>query len=143
MGEYADLFARIDESEIDTLAQRALDLYNQGLVEEAIRLFEQGNYMEKLDKALKTSQHADELKGVAEQAKERATQDSLKALQSLKAQIEAYKLNNDWNKAGDLLKGLADRLNTVEDYLVYADFCDEQNAFEETEIYCKKSLVLL
>ena len=143
VGEYADLFARIDESEIDTLAQRALDLYNQGQIEEAIRLFEQGNYMEKLDRALKTSLQADELKAVAEQAKERATQDSLKALQSLKAQIEAYKLNNEWDKAGELLKGLADRLNTVDDCWNYAYFCSNQNNFRDTEEYYKRAIELL
>ena len=143
VGEYADLFARIDESEIDTLAQRAVDLYNEGRVEEAIRLFEQGNYMEKLDRALKTSQQADELKAVAEQAKERATQDSLKALQSLKAQIEAYKLNNEWDKAGELLKGLADRLNTVDDCKNYAYFCGNQNNFRDAEEYYKRAKELL
>ena len=135
VGEYADLFARIDESEVDTLAQRALDLFNCGNVDEAIRLFEQGHYMEKLDKALKNSQQADQLKAIAEQAKEQATQDSLKALQSLKAQIEAYKMNNEWNKAGELLKGLADRLNTISDCWAYAEFCYNQNNFKESEDY--------
>lgn len=47
MDEYADMFARIDESEVDTLAQRAIELFNQGQLEEAIRLFEQGNYLKK------------------------------------------------------------------------------------------------
>ena len=143
VGEYADLFARIDESEVDTLAQRALDLFNQGHVDEAIRLFEQGHYMEKLDKALKNSQQADQLKTVAEKAKELATQDSLKALQSLKAQIEAYKMNNEWNKAGELLKGLADRLNTVDDCWAYAYFCSNQNNFKDTEVYYKRAISLL
>ena len=143
VGEYADLFARIDESEIDTLAQQALDLFNQGEVERAILLFEQGHYMEKLDKALQNSQQADRLKAVAEQAKEQAAQDSLKALQSLKAQIEAYKLNNEWEKAGELLKGLADRLNTVDDCWDYAYFCSNQNNFKETEIYYQQAWALL
>ena len=143
VGEYADLFARIDESEVDTLAQRALDLFNQGEVDEAIRLFEQGHYMEKLDKALKHSQQADQLMVVAEQAKAQATQDSLKALQSLKAQIEAYKLNNEWNKAGELLKELADRLNTFDDCWNYAYFCYNQNDFKDTEIYYKRAISIL
>ena len=143
VGEYADLFARIDESEVDTLTQRAIDLFNQGEVDEAIRLFEEGHYMEKLDKVLKTSRQADELKAVAEQAKAKATQDSLQALQSLKAQIEAYKLNNDWTKAGELLKGLADRLNTVEDCMAYADFGRNQNNFKEAETYYLRTIALL
>lgn len=143
VGEYADLFARIDESEVDTLAQRALDLFNQGKADEAIRLFEQGHYMDKLDKALKNSQQADQLKAVAEQAKEQATQDSLKALQSLKAQIEAYKMNNEWKKAGELLKGLADRLNTVRACWNYAYFCDNQNNFKDSEVYYKRAISIL
>ena len=143
VGEYADLFARIDESEVDTLAQRALDLFNQGKVDEAIRLFEQGHYMEKLEKALKNSQQADQLKAVAEQAKEQATQDSLKALQSLKAQIEAYKMNNEWNKAGELLKGLADRLNTVRACWNYAYFCSNQKNFKDAEVYYKRAISIL
>ena len=143
VGEYADLFARIDESEVDTLAQRALDMFNQGKVEEAIRLFEQGHYMEKLDKALKNSQQADQLKAVAEHVKEQATQDSLKALQSLKAQIEAYKMNNEWNKTGELLKGLADRLNTVNEKWDYAEFCVNQLNYTEAEDYLKQTLVLV
>ena len=143
IGEYADLFARIDESEIDTLAQQAVELFNQGDVERAIELFEQGNYMEKLDKAISTSQQADELRAIAEEAKEKATQDSLKALQSLKAQIEAYKVNNEWQKAGELLKGLADRLNTVEDCWVYAYFCYHQNNFKEAEFYYQQTMTLL
>lgn len=142
MDEYAEMFARIDESEIDTLAQRAVELFNQGEVDAAIRLFEQGNYMEKLDKALKTSQQADQLKAIAEQAKEKATQDSLKALESLKAQIEAYKLNNEWQKAGELLKGLAGRLNTVQSMADYADFCQNQNNYAEAKSYMQKAIVL-
>jgi tetratricopeptide (TPR) repeat protein len=48
MKEYADVFARIDESEIDTLAQQAVDLFYAGEVDRAIELFEQGRYMEKI-----------------------------------------------------------------------------------------------
>ena len=143
IGEYADVFARIDESEVDTLAQQALELFNQGETERAIRLFEQGNYMEKLEKAIRTSQQADQLKAVAEQAKEQASQDSLQALQSLKAQIEAYKMNNDWEKAGELLKRLADRLNTFNDIWDYAYFCRHQNNYNEAEIYYQRALALL
>ena len=140
VGEYADLFARIDKSEIDTLAQRAMDLYHEGRVNEAIRLFEQGNYLATLDRALKTGRQADELKAVAAKAKERAGEDSLKAIQSLNAQIEAYKLNNEWDKAGELLKGLADRLNTAGVLFDYAVFCQGQNNFEDAEVYYQKAL---
>ena len=142
MDEYADLFARIDESEVDTLAQQAIELFNQGEVERAIRKFEEGHYMEKLDNAIKNSKQADKLMAVAEQAKERATQDSLKAVQSLKAQIEAYKLNNEWEKAGELLKGLADKSGDVGEICAYALFCLVQNKFGESETYYNKALTI-
>ena len=143
IGEYADLFARIDESEIDTMAQQAVELFNQGEVERAIDLFEQGHYMERLDKALQHSQQADQLKAVAEQAKTQATEDSLKALRSIKAQIEAYKAANQWDKAGELLKGLADRLNTMDDCWNYAFFCLNQNSFKDSEVYYLRVINLL
>ena len=143
IGEYAELFARIDESEIDTLAQRAVELFNQGEVEEAIRLFEEGHYMEKLDKAITTSQQADQLMSVAEQAKAKATQDSIKAIESLRAQIEAYKVNNEWQKAGELLKGLADRLNTFDEVFDYAFFSDKQCNYKDAEDNYRKALMLL
>ena len=142
MDEYADLFARIDESEVDTLAQQAIELFNLGEVERAIQKFEEGRYMEKLDNAIKNSRQADKLKAVAEQAKERATQDSLKAVQSLKAQIEAYKLNNEWEKAGELLKGLADKSGDVEEIVNYANFCQKQNMHNEAELYFNNALII-
>ena len=141
IGEYAELFARIDESEIDTLAQRAVEKFNQGEVEEAIRLFEEGHYMEKLDKALTTSQQADQLMSVAEQAKAKATQDSIKAIQSLKAQIEAYKMKNEWQKAGELLKGMANRLNDSFILALYGDFClSYLSDFNTAEVCFKRVL---
>lgn len=143
IGEYADLFARIDESEIDTLAQKAVELFNHGDVERAIELFEQGNYLEKLDKAIGTSLQADQLMALAEEAKEKASQDSIKAIQSLKAQIEAYKVKNEWQKAGELLKGLADRLNTVKDCWDYASFCYQQNNFKDGVDYYQRAIALL
>lgn len=140
IGEYAELFARIDESEIDTVAQQAMDLYNQGKVEKAIHLFEQGNYMEKLEMAIKTSSRADELKKVAEQTKERSTQDSLLALQSLKAQIEAYKIQGNWTKANYLYGKVADMLKDYSTYYSYAHFCNSIQQFDNALKYLKLAL---
>ena len=143
VGKYADLFARIDESEIDTMAQKALELFNQGKVEDAIRKFEDGNYMNKLINAIHINKQASQLKNKSEEAREKATQDSLIALQSLKAQIEAYKLHNDWQKADTLLRGLADILNTVDDNYSYALFCSTQNNLDNAKKYYQRALSLL
>ena len=48
MDEYADLFARIDESEIDTVSQKAVDLFKQGHIDEAIAMFKKNEPIAKM-----------------------------------------------------------------------------------------------
>ena len=146
MDEYADMFARIDESEVDTLAQRAIELFNQGQLEEAIKLFEQGNYLEKLDDALKIKTQAEELRQKADSAVVLADKDIEEYKKSIQAQVSAYKMSNEWDKAAELLKGLADKLQTQDVIWDYAIFSQNQNQFAEAEtyynIYIKKQLLL-
>ena len=146
MEEYADMFARIDESEVDTLAQRAIELFNQGQLEEAIKLFEQGNYLEKLDDALKIKTQAEELRQKADSADVLADKDIEEYKKSIQAQVSAYKMSNEWDKAAELLKGLADKLQTQDVIGDYARFSLTQNLFVEAEtyynIYIKKQLLL-
>ena len=146
MEEYADMFARIDESEVDTLAQRAIELFNQGQLEEAIKLFEQGNYLEKLDDALKIKTQAEELRQKADSAEVLADKDIEECKKSILAQVSAYKMSNEWDKAAELLKGLADKLQTQDVIWDYAIFSQNQNQFAEAEtyynIYIKKQLLL-
>ena len=146
MEEYADMFARIDESEVDTLAQRAIELFNQGQLEEAIKLFEQGNYLEKLDDALKVKNQAEKLRQKADSAEGLADKDIEEYKKSIQAQVSAYKMSNEWDKAAELLKGLADKLQTQDVIGDYARFSQNQNQFAEAEtyykIYIKKQLLL-
>ena len=137
MDEYADMFARIDESEVDTLAQRAIELFNQGQLEEAIRLFEQGNYLEKIDDALKIKTQAEELRQKADSAEVLADKDIEEYKKSIQAQVSAYKMSNEWDKAGELLKGLADKLQTLDAIWEYAIFSQNQNQFVAAENYYK------
>lgn len=140
MDKYADVFARIDESEVDTVAQRAIEMFNRGDIEESIRLLENQDYMEKLLEANRTIAQADALISTAEEAKTLAEQDIQQYLEGINAQIAGYKLKNEWEKAKDLLKGLADNLNTFEDVWNYADFCYNQNDFKDAEAYYLKCL---
>ena len=137
MDEYADMFARIDESEVDTLAQRAIELFNQGQLEEAIKLFEQGNYLEKLDDALKIKTQAEELRQKADSAEVLADKDIEEYKKSIQAQVSAYKMSNEWDKAAELLKELADKLQTQDVIWDYAIFSQNQNQFTEAEKYYK------
>ena len=141
--EYADLFARIDESEIDSLAQQALDLFNQGQVDEAVTLFEQGNYLEKLKADNRAIQQANQLIEKIEQGKTNAEKGKEKHIQSLKAQIAAYKIKNEWQKAGFLLKGLADELGDYDALYEYATFCNNQRSYTEAEKYYQKAMALI
>ena len=143
MDEYADMFARIDESEVDTLAQRAIELFNQGQLEEAIKLFEQGNYLKKIDDALKVKAQAVELRQKADSAEVLANKDIEEYKKSIQAQISAYKMSNEWDKAGELLKGLADKLQTLDAIWDYASFSQNQNQFVVAEKYYKLCINIL
>lgn len=138
MDEYADVFARIDESEVDTVAQRAIEMFNRGEIEESIHLLEQQNYMEKIKQANRTIEQADALISTAEHSKSLAEQDKEKYIEGVKTQIAGYKLQNEWNKAKELLKGLADNLNTYDAICDYVRFCENQKDFNEAEAYCLK-----
>ena len=133
MDEYADMFARIDESEIDTVAQKAMDLFRQGNLDEAIRLFEQGNYLKKIDDALKVKAQAEKLRQKADSAEILADKDIEEYRKSIEAQVAAYKMSNEWDKARDLLKGMADKLQTLDAIWDYAKFAQNQNMFIEAE----------
>lgn len=138
MDEYADLFARIDQSEVDTIAQKAIDLFNRGENEAAIRLFERGDYMKKLDDAIRVGDQAREMRQLADSAETLANRDRDEAAAGLRVQISAYKLNNDWTKAAELLKQLADKLDDLGSLYEYYSFCMGQNNTREAEIYILK-----
>mgnify|MGYP004455453473 FL=1 len=131
MDEYADMFARIDESEVDTLAQRAIELFNQGQLEESIKLFEQGNYLKKLDEALKVKAQAVELRQKADSAEVLADKDIEEYKKSIQAQISAYKMNNQWEKAKKLLKSLSEITGEFNEKFEYATLCYELRYYEE------------
>ena len=131
MDEYADMFARIDESEVDTLAQKAIELFNQGYLEEAIRLFEQQNF------ALKVKAQAIELRQKAASVEVLVDKDIEEYKKMVQSQIRAYKKSNEWDKVGELLKGLADKLQTLDAIWDYATFSMEQKQFVEAEKYYK------
>ena len=137
MEEYADMLARIDESELDSLAQRGIELFNQGQFEEAIRLFEQGNYLEKLEDALMVKAQTEGMCQKLDTAQTVANKDIEEYTKSIQAQVEVYKVKKEWAKAGELLKGLADKLQTLDVIGDYADLALLQKRYDEAEKYLK------
>ena len=146
MDEYADLFARIDESEIDTIAQKAVDLFKQGYIDEAITLFKKNDPIAKIKKSVRIREQAEEMRQLADSADALAQQDIDENTKNAKAYIAALKLKNDWEEAGRMLKDLADALGTFDAMWDYAEFALQQNQYAEAETYyklCKDKIAVL
>lgn len=58
----------------------------------------------------------------ADSAEVLADKDIEEYKKSIQAQVSAYKMSNEWDKAGELLKGLADKLQTLDAIWNYAFF---------------------
>ena len=143
LDEHTDLYARIDESEIDSSAQLAMDLLAQRKAEEAVSVFEKGNYLEKLIAQNHILKQLNEQTEVNEQARSLAKAERDKQLKNLKAQVAAYKILCEWEKASALLKSIADELNDLDNAAEYASFCQLNKNYDEAEIYYKKALTFV
>ena len=89
MDEYADLFARIDESEIDVVSQKAFDLFKQGYIDEAIALFKKNEQKAKIPSI---REKAEEMRQLADSAESLAQQDIDEYTKQAKAYAEALSL---------------------------------------------------
>ena len=134
MDEYDDLFARIDESEIDAVSQKAFDMFKQGHIDEAIDLFKKN---EQKTKSPSIREKAEEMRQLADSAESLAQQDIDEYTKQAKAYAEALKYKGEWEEAGRVLKELADALGTYEAMMEYADFARRQNQYAEAETYYK------
>lgn len=134
----ADVLARIDLSEVDTLSQRAIDLFYKGDFDAALRLFESGDYRRKLSDAIRLERDAEALRQKADTVVQLARGDQKRYAESLRAQLASYKMNNEWDKALELQKYLADTLCTLREIGDCAQFCMKQNIYDEAETYFKK-----
>ena len=139
----ADVLARIDLSEVDTLSQRAIDLFYKGDFDAALRLFESGDYRRKLSDAIRLERDAEALRQKADTVVQLARGDQKRYAESLRAQLASYKMNNEWDKALELQKYLADTLNTLRAVYECAEFCNEQNLYAESETYINRYMTML
>lgn len=141
--EYADRFARIDESELDTIAQHAIDLFNQGETEAAIRTIERVDYLSRLDNAIAARDMAHQRRLQDERNEARADDDVTRNTRNIEARVDMYTLVGEWKKAAELLKALADKTGTMYAIAEYATFCNSQNQFAEAERYYAKEMEMM
>ena len=134
MDEYADLFARIDESEIDTVSQKAFDLFKQGHIDEAIAMFKKN---EQKAKMLSIRGKAEDMRQQVDSVQSLMQKDIDENTKNAKAYVEALKYKGEWEEAGRVLKELADALGTFEAIWDYAEFARQQNQYAEAETYYK------
>ena len=134
MDEYADLFACIDESEIDTVSQKAVDLFKQGHIDEAIAMFKKN---EPIAKMASIRGKAENMRQQVDSAESLAQRDIDESMKQAKAYVEVLKYKGEWEEAGRVLKELADALGTYEAMMEYADFARQQNEYAEAETYYK------
>lgn len=130
IGEFADALARIDQSELDEQMSQILTLYEGGNVEKAMKMLDDMRLGEKFVQALERKQYH-------EQGVKFAVQDSIALLNGLRSSIELYKTNGEWDKAAELMKLLADKLQTPSELFKYAFFCQEYMV-PQAEIYYQK-----
>ena len=134
MDEYADLFARIDESEIDTVSQKAFDLFKQGYINEAIDLFKKN---EQKAKMLSIRGKAEDMRQQVDSVQSLMQKDIDENTKNAKAYVEVLKYKGEWEEAGRVLKELADALGTFEAIWDYAEFARQKNQYAEAETYYK------
>ena len=134
MDEYANLFARIDESEIDAVSQKAFDLFKQGHIDEAIDLFKKNEQKAKMPSI---SEKTEKMRQLVDSAESLAQQDIDENMKQAKAYVEALKYKGEWEEAGRVLKELANALGTYEAMMEYADFARRHNQYAEAETYYK------
>lgn len=136
---YVDRFARIDLSEIGEQEQRIIELVQEGNIDDAVRLYESGDYLGKYQSQVKDIQEIDRAQARLAQieAEKLAARDNLYA--AINRQVQVYQLaggRENWEKVDALLKGVADADTTNTDALfAYADHAYSQENYEDSEKY--------
>lgn len=144
VSDYADLFARIDLSEVSAEEQRILDMVEEGKIDEAVKAYEELDISGKLRQAREKKKALSEAKTKIEEEENRQNQviEELKAKQE--REIATLKLaggKENYDKIGRMLKEnvLADTTD-VNMAWKYATFANAQNQFDEAEQFLKMSL---
>lgn len=139
LDNYVDMFARIDLSELSNREQKIIEMLQAGNVDEAIKAYEDQNYLEKFKQ-----EAADKVEIVAarkklEDLESQKNQAMESIMASIERQISAYQLaggKDNYVKIGTILHEVASADTTNLDIVNrYAKFSHEQNNYDEAYRY--------
>jgi len=130
--DLAETMARIDESEVDSTTQRALELTSMGRIEEAADIIRKRDLSGKLKRIV-------EKEKLGRQLYEEATDDKRKTIDAIKTEIlilQSHGGKDNFSRCADLYRGIvqADTLD-YDNSLKCATFLYRQNLFKEANRY--------
>ncbi len=128
--EYADLFARINKDDLDTLSRQALDFFEAGQIDQAIAVFENSHLLEQLQSKVKLRHESIEsIRNLIPKLQEEATYRQMAAGP------------DNLTKTDSILRNIALADSTNFEYLfAYTTFLTEQNDFNRATLWNQKAL---
>lgn len=136
---YVDRFARIDLSKIGEQEQHIVELVQEGNIDEAVRLYESGDYLNKYKAQVEDIREIDRAQARLAQIEAEKLEARNKLFDAIDRQMQVYMLaggRENFEKIDLLLKGVADADTTNLDALIkYVAHANEQENYEESEKY--------
>src|SRR5574344_1109290 len=141
--EYTDEYTRIDESELDSIMSKAKQLFDEGNVDEGLKVLESSKVVDKYIESLNRKDKAQAQINEGMKKKSEAVEDSAKLMANIQSRITMQKSYGQYDKVKGILKELADKEPAYDNMCSYAYFCYNQNDVNESERYYKDILVNL
>lgn len=136
---YVDRFARIDLSDLSSQEQHLVELVQEGMIDEAIQLYESSDYLSKYQTQVEELKEISHAQSQLRQVESEMLSEREKVQAAIERQVQTYQLaggQENFRKVTSLLKGLADADTTnIGAVWEYGKYCMLQNKFEECEKY--------
>lgn len=113
IGKYADLFVRIDLSEVSSEEQHILDLVQEGKMDEAVKTYEHLNLIDKLDAEVVSLKSLDNAAQRIEEEKALAKKNIEELYAAINRQLSTLLLAEQSKKAKKLLLSLIDKITPL------------------------------
>ncbi len=142
LDNYVEIFNRVDLSIADSVTRRAISCFKQGLVEDALLLFESQDNLNRLKQENQSLQKIQSVEKQLRQSKDITRENIQSTIRALHIEADAYVLLNEWGKAGLILKSIADELETEDAFEEYGTFLEERGLYDDAFEYYSKCVEL-